>query len=294
MRVLITGGGGTLAKVLAQYLSEQGCYVTLLDNRCIVSEFPTIQADIRDIENLGIAMKNQDYVIHAAALHGIHIGKYKDNAFFDVNINGTYNVLKQAVMSGVKRVIYVGSTSVYGISKRRLLKETVFVNEENKFNPMDINDLCKVQCEQICAYFRNNFNLDCINLRVGRFFIDNLIDFNLTKLVGGVDLIDVSQAVYKAMTVKNNKNHTFCISSKVPFLKEDCARLSYEADKVIEEYFPGSKSLFFSIEKELPKEIHRIVSIERAETELGYKPVFNFDLFLRELELELIERRVLL
>ncbi|MFB5089483.1 NAD(P)-dependent oxidoreductase [Psychrobacillus sp. PGGUH221] len=294
MRVLITGGGGALAQVLAPYLSEQGCIVTLLDNRRINSELQTITADIRDKESLKLAMKNQDYVIHTAALHGIHIGKYDDKDFFDVNIIGTYNVLKQAKLSGIKRVIYVGSTSVYGISKRTFLEETVLVNEDNKFSPLDINDLCKVQCEQICEYFRKNFSLDCINLRVGRFFVDNLIDFNLTKLVGGVDLLDVSQAIYKALRIKNNKNHTFCISSKVPFNKEDCEKLITEADEVIERYYPGTKSLFYSLGKELPKSVHRIVSIERAETELGYSPIFNFDLFLAELESEMIERKVLL
>lgn len=43
----------------------------------------------------------------------------KQMIFFDTNILGTYNVLKQAVKSVIKRVIHISSTSVYGISKKQ-------------------------------------------------------------------------------------------------------------------------------------------------------------------------------
>lgn len=62
------------------------------------------------------------------------------------------------------------------------LEKTICVNESTKLNPLDINDLCKSQSEQICYYFRRLYNLDCITLRIGRFSTEEMIEFNLKKL----------------------------------------------------------------------------------------------------------------
>ncbi|MCU5237116.1 NAD(P)-dependent oxidoreductase [Bacillus cereus] len=292
MKVLITGGAGMLAKVLAPYLCQKGFEVTLIDSKLINSRWPLKVVDIRSLESLREVMKNQDIVVHAAALHGIHIGQRSDKDFLDVNIIGTYNVLKEAVEFGVKRVIHISSTSVYGISRRNSLGKSVVVNENTPFNPLDINDLCKTQSEFLCEYFRGAYGLDCINLRVGRFFKENPIEFNLKKLYGGVDALDVSQAIYNAICSKNLVNHIFCISSKVPFCEDDCEELIGRAHIVIERYYPGTTELLATLGRKVPRSIHRIVNIKRAEEELGYVPIYNFDLFLQESKRKNYERKM--
>ncbi|WP_411501452.1 NAD-dependent epimerase/dehydratase family protein [Bacillus thuringiensis] len=292
MRVLITGGSGALAKVLAPYLHQRGCEITLLDFQQVNSDFPLKIVDIRNIESLKGIMKNQDIVVHAAALHGVHIGHYSEENFLDVNVIGTYNILKTAAEAGVKRVIHMSSTSVYGISRRNFLEKSIWVNEKTPLNPLDINDLCKMQSEFICEYFRKNYNLDCITLRLGRFFKEDPIEFNFKKLYGGVDALDVAHAIHKTIFAKDLINHTFCISSKVPFNKGDCEELIRQADLVIERYYPGVTNLFATLGRKIPKSIHRIVDIQRAEEELDYSPVYNFDLFLQQFNQKSCERKV--
>lgn len=82
MRVLITGGAGALAETLIPYLEERGHKVTLLDYFEINFKYPSIIADIRSIDILEKSMIDQDIVIHTAALHGVHLGKYKTNDIF--------------------------------------------------------------------------------------------------------------------------------------------------------------------------------------------------------------------
>ncbi len=61
--------------------------------------------DVRDEERLRMAMKEVDYVIHAAALKQVPACEYNPNEAIKTNVNGAMNVINAALDSGVKKVI---------------------------------------------------------------------------------------------------------------------------------------------------------------------------------------------
>src|SRR5215208_2541671 len=101
MRVLITGGGGNLGRVLAPTLDEAGYQPILMDNRELETAHQVVRGDVRDKTELLQDLRDVDVVVHAAALHGIHLERYTTDDFWNLNVVGTRNVYEAARESGI-------------------------------------------------------------------------------------------------------------------------------------------------------------------------------------------------
>ena len=132
------------------YVSEY-----LKDNRCSVYENG---GDIREIDVLNDAMEGCDYVIHLAAMWLLHCKDYPRTAF-DVNIQGTFNVLEACVKNNVKKLVYSSSASVYGDAV------TVPMTEEHPFNNRNFYGATKISCEAMCRAFHDRYGLNFVGLR---------------------------------------------------------------------------------------------------------------------------------
>lgn len=79
--------------------------------------------DVRDEGRLRMAMKNVDYVIHAAALKQVPACEYNPNEAIKTNVNGAMNVINASLEAGVKKVIAlstdkaVNPVNLYGGTK---------------------------------------------------------------------------------------------------------------------------------------------------------------------------------
>lgn len=148
-KVLITGGSGFLGVHLARQLLKENYDVTLfdiagLDAKDLIGKIIFIKGDIRNKKDVDNAIKNRDYVVHAAA--GLPILREK-KLIFDVNINGTRNVLDSALQNKVKRFLFISSTAVYGIPRH--LPET----ETNPLDPIGYYGESKVEAENLCLEY---------------------------------------------------------------------------------------------------------------------------------------------
>ena len=114
MRVLITGGGGNLGRVLAPALGEAGHEPILMDNRELETPHESVRGDVRDRTEVREALRGTDIVVHAAALHGIHLEKYTPDDFWDLNVAGTRNVYEAARECGIERILLCSTMGVYG------------------------------------------------------------------------------------------------------------------------------------------------------------------------------------
>ena len=79
MRVLITGGGGNLGRVLAPTLEEVGHEPILMDNRDLETSHKAVRGDVRDRDSVLEVFRETDVVVHAAALHGNRRGSENDD-----------------------------------------------------------------------------------------------------------------------------------------------------------------------------------------------------------------------
>jgi len=98
-KVVVTGGTGTIGRVLVPRLRRQGCKVVVWSS----------QSDIRNKEKIDFA--GVDYVVHLAA----KLGGNKEE-IYETNVGGTQNVLEKAIEARVKRLLYVSTIMVFADS----------------------------------------------------------------------------------------------------------------------------------------------------------------------------------
>src|SRR5919199_1243077 len=118
MRVLITGGGGNLGRVLPPPPEEAGHEPGLMAYRPLDTTHESVRADVRNRSEVLRALGGVDVIVHAAALHGIHLEKYSTDDFWDLNVAGTRNVYEAARERGVGKVLLCSTMGVYGENVR--------------------------------------------------------------------------------------------------------------------------------------------------------------------------------
>lgn len=152
MRVLITGGAGFLGYHLANDLAEHGVTSILYDLvPADLSEYPPDTVgeigDIRDLPRLRevIAATSPDAIIHGAA--ALPLSPKAD--IISVNVEGTRNVMKAALAAGVRRVVQISSTAVYGVPEKHPLEET------DPLVGVGTYGSTKIEAERVCAEYRD-------------------------------------------------------------------------------------------------------------------------------------------
>jgi len=123
MKYLITGGAGFIGSHIAEELVKRKEGVTVIDNlsfgkldnlKDIKEKINFIEGDIVDFGLLNKEFRDIDFVLHQAALVSVPDSFRDKQEYFDVNVNGTKNVLEAALRNNVKRVVFASSCSVYG------------------------------------------------------------------------------------------------------------------------------------------------------------------------------------
>jgi nucleoside-diphosphate-sugar epimerase len=277
-KVLVTGGAGQLGRALARHLGPSGPPLTRYD---LIGGDGVIQGDVNDLDAVLAAVKGHDAVVHAAALHGLHLFHHSEQEFVRVNVQGTQTVLHACAEAGVGHLVLLSSTSVYGLSGSAPVDRTVLVDENTPCKPRDANDLCKVMCEMVAEYAVRRYGISVTVLRPGRFFVEDPITFNIDKLSGSVDADDVALAVSRALASGGDGYQVYCVSAGTRFAAADLRGLSDRADAVIEERYPGAAAALAIFGRRLPSRVHRIVDISRARDRLGYVPLHTFGAFVR-------------
>ncbi len=114
--------------------------------------------DVRDVDVLDKAMQGIDGVFHLAAMWLLHCKDYPRTAF-EVNINGTFNVLEACVKNNTKRLVYSSSASVYGNAVE------IPMTEEHPLNNRNFYGATKIAGEAMCRAFHDRYDLAYVGLR---------------------------------------------------------------------------------------------------------------------------------
>lgn len=123
---LVTGGAGFIGSHLVDRLLAQGRSVCVLDNLVVGRranlkqhhgnpQLRILEADVADQASVAEAMAGVERVFHLAARADIVPSIQEPHAYFRANVDGTFCVLEAARRCGVKRLVYVASSSCYGI-----------------------------------------------------------------------------------------------------------------------------------------------------------------------------------
>jgi len=168
MKVLVTGGGGFIGSHLVERLVVEGHEVSVLDNFAtgrrenllpVIDEVRVIEGDVQSYERAHAAVKGCELVLHQAALPSVPRSTQDPLTSNAVNVIGTLNTLLAARDSGVRRVVFASSSSVYG-ANRQLPK-----HEDMTPAPMSPYAVAKLAGEGYCRSFHSVYGLETVSLR---------------------------------------------------------------------------------------------------------------------------------
>jgi UDP-glucose 4-epimerase len=293
MRILVTGSSGHLGEALMRTLRASGHDAVGID--ILPSPFTDHVGTIAERAFVHRCMRGVDAVLHTATLHKPHVGTHTRQDFVDTNVTGTLNLLEEAQAANVRAFVFTSTTSAFG---RALVpapgEPAAWITEEVVPVPKNIYGATKIAAEDLCELFAHGFGahgarLPVVVLRTARFFPeeddhkahrDGYDDANLKAsefLYRRVDVADIVDAhllaIDKAAALGFRR---FIISATTPFVRGDLAELRTDAAAVVRRHAPTYVAEYARRGWKMLPTIDRVYVNERARSELGWKPKYDF------------------
>ena len=164
MRILVTGGAGYIGSTAAAMLLERRFEVTVLDDcstghiDAVPSGAKFIQGSILDPQIVSTALAGCEAVIHFAAKSLVGESVEKPDLYFDVNVNGTRNLLNQMSGLGITKLVFSSTAATYGEP------EVTPITEESRTKPTSPYGSTKLAVDQMISQDINK-GLAAISLR---------------------------------------------------------------------------------------------------------------------------------
>jgi UDP-glucose 4-epimerase len=295
MRALVTGSSGHFGEALVRTLRKLGHQVEGLDIRD--GPFTTRLGSITDRSCVTRSMIGIEVVFHAATLHKPHVATHSRQDFVDTNIIGTLHLLEAAVETGVESFIYTSTTSVFGDALVPAAgSPAAWITEEVRPIPKNIYGVTKAAAEDLCQLFHRNQGLACLVLRTSRFFPEEddnpavraAYSSDNSKanefLFRRVDLEDVVSAhLLAARHAPAIGFARYIISATTPFTPSDLPALRRDAPSVVRRIVPEYEGEYARRGWSMVPGIDRVYVNQRARSELGWQPRYDFQFVLHRL-----------
>src|ERR1700687_4474898 len=168
MRYLVTGGAGFIGLNTVDELVRRGHDVVVLDDLSsgkaenlagVRGKVELLEHSVTDLDQLHRACRGIDYVLHLGARTSVPRSVKDPLESNRINVDGTLNVLVAARDAKVKRVVFAGSSSVYG--------ETPTLPKNEKMPPAPISPygVSKMVGEAYGRVFQRTYGLEFVCLR---------------------------------------------------------------------------------------------------------------------------------
>ena len=168
-KYVVTGGAGFIGSAIVRALLRDGAeHVTVIDNLLTGHEenleevrgaVDFHRADIRRYEEIAPILRGADVVFHEAAIPSVPRSIDDPVPSHEINIDGTFQVLRAAREGGVRRMVYAASSSAYGDTLVLPKVETMLPSPKSPYA------LQKLVGEYYCSVFANCFGVDAVALR---------------------------------------------------------------------------------------------------------------------------------
>jgi dihydroflavonol-4-reductase len=307
LNYLITGATGFIGPYLVKRLISQGhgcrCLIRDKDNRNIPQGpgIELVQGDITEINSLKGIGDGIDCIFHLATLGHMNNFTVTEEMFMKVNLCGTQNIMREAIRSGVKKVVHCSSVAAMGICS------DMPATEESVCNPHHAYGRSKLEAEKLVIRMVREENLPAVIVRFSMVYGpgDPRDMLKLTRLAKKgmfpkiglrakfTPLIHVDDAVKGLMLVseKGRAGEIYLITNRESIPFDEIRKILQKTlgAKRLPLYVPEWAALFMAslcekaftlIGKAPPvsrKNIEstladRVFSVEKAEKELGFNP----------------------
>ena len=162
---LVTGGAGFIGSHISEELVRRGHRVRVVDSlvtgykRNLRDGVEFVQGDLADPAVARAAVAGMEYVIHQAAIPSVPRSVEKPEESHRANIDGTLQILLASRDAKIKRVVFAGSSSVYGDTE--VLPKT----ESMPTNPLSPYALQKLMGEMYLQMFTRLYGLETVTTR---------------------------------------------------------------------------------------------------------------------------------
>jgi dihydroflavonol-4-reductase len=155
MKALVTGGSGFVGSSVVRRLLQEGIQVRALvregSNRQVLGglQVEYVIGDLRDLPGLKKVVAGCQQVFHVAALYTYWHRNRQE--IYDINVEGTRNVMQAALDAGIERVVHTSSVATLG-----LLEDETPANE---WTPSSLSDMIgdykrsKFMAEEVARQF---------------------------------------------------------------------------------------------------------------------------------------------
>jgi nucleoside-diphosphate-sugar epimerase len=300
--IFITGGSGYCGSKLVPMLLDQGCKVTVFDKMYFGNDFlpkdnfnlKLISGDIRDNELIFNSCKNHDYFVSLACVSNDASFELNEALSTSVNMDAFEPMVLAAKKAGIKRFIYASSSSVYGVSEEKDVKE------DHPLVPLTLYNKYKGLCEPLLFKHTDNdfegviFRPATVCGYAPRMRLDLSVNIltnfavnkNYIKVFGGNQLRpnlhvqDYCDAVCMLLNADVDlvKNQTF----NVGYQNLSIAQIALKVKKVVEEEFPEKNNIEIITTKSDDNRSYHISS-EKIKNVLNFKPKFAVEDAVRDI-----------
>jgi nucleoside-diphosphate-sugar epimerase len=165
---LVTGGAGFIGSHLVEELVRRGERVRVVDNlvtghrenlSSVWGGIEFIEGDLAEAGVAAAAAAGVDYVLHQAAIPSVPRSVAEPVFCHRANVEATLNLLVAARDAGVRRLVFAGSSSVYGNIS------TLPTHEELPVDPLTPYALQKLMGEQYLKLFTALYGLATVSTR---------------------------------------------------------------------------------------------------------------------------------
>ncbi len=176
MRILVTGGAGFIGSHLVEKLLATGHEVAILDDfndfydpqikranvASVAGDVAIHRVDLRDSSAVNMLFHREkfDAIAHLAARAGVRPSIQQPQLYYDTNVGGTLHLLEAARHTGIERIIYASSSSVYGVSKTAPFSESLHLTQT--ISPYAAT---KIAGEFLCSTYSHLYQMRITALR---------------------------------------------------------------------------------------------------------------------------------
>ncbi len=295
MKILVTGSAGHLGEALMRTLRASTHDAVGID--VLPSPYTDAVGSIVDRAFVANAMRGVDAVLHAATLHKPHVETHPRQAFIDVNVTGTLNLLEEAVATRVGAFVFTSTTSTFGDALSPAPDApAAWITEDVVPIPKNIYGITKLAAEDLCALIYRLHRLPCIVLRTSRFFPEDddrperasaHVDANLKLnelLYRRADLEDIVEAhllaLQRAPAIGFDR---YIVSATTPFTRDDLTALRRDPSAVVASRVPAFRDQYARRAWTMPDDIDRVYVNARARAALGWQPRHDFAAWIARL-----------